>query len=153
MERKLVCGMKAGTGQQSRPLCTWAGNMPEQLPRVPPRVSVNGRRTPRTLVPVLQMNVSKQASSATWNLQIRRIDGTAHSSRVLHSSFVFPCALHIGKGPRDLRDAAEDQGVPGTHAVPASAHDRDVQAAAAAAAPAPTSETVSVSVCPFRSCE
>lgn len=58
----------------------------------------------------------------------------------------------IGEGPWDLRNAAEDQRIPGTHAVPSSTHDWNLQAAAATTAPTFTSETVSVSMCSLKKC-
>lgn len=149
MERTLICNMKAGTRQQSMAFFTGAGNMPARLRRSL-RGSVNDHRAMPVLVFTLQMNVSKQVNASAWSPQIRRTDCTAGCSRVLHFPFLFPYGLHVGEGPRDLWDAAEDQGVPGAHAVSASAHDRDIQAAAAAAAPAFAAETVSVSMCPLR---
>lgn len=79
-----------------------------------------------------------QRGSAQWGSAVLRI-----LQFLISPSLPFRVLLCTGEGPRDIRDAAEDQRVPGTHAVPAPAHDRDLQATAAAAAAAPPSETVS----------
>lgn len=92
---------------------------------------------------MLQIDVSKSANSSIQSPRKMRGDRPSYTSSVRHFCFSLLLLVLLGEGPWDIRNAVEDQGVPGTHAVPASAHDWNIQAAAAAAAPAFTSETVS----------
>lgn len=134
MKRKLVHSASTETRSQSIALF----NLSWERARV---TQIFHHKVLRVLIFMLQITVSKLANASIQNPQKMRTD-CPDTSTARHFSFSL-LFLHVGERPWDLRNAVKDQRVPGTHAVPSSAHDWNIQAAATAAAPTFTSETVS----------